>query len=169
MLDPVMIAASGDPLLRDDAVATLRELLLPRAMLLTPNLPEAARLLDEPQAVTRADMERQAHALRALGAGAVLVKGGHGTEADSADVLVTAAGTEWFTAPRHATQNTHGTGCTLSSAIAAGLAKGLALPQAVAEAKVWLTAAIVAADGLAIGGGHGPVHHFHALWPAADD
>ncbi len=165
VLDPVMIAASGDPLLPDGAVASLRDVLLPKAMLLTPNLPEAARLLGEPVARSRVDMERQGRALLALGPRNVLVKGGHGEEAESADVLVGEGETLWLTAPRHPTRNTHGTGCTLSSAIAAGLARGFALPEAVRAAKDYLTLAIVAADDLAIGAGHGPVHHFHGQWP----
>ncbi|WP_075215590.1 bifunctional hydroxymethylpyrimidine kinase/phosphomethylpyrimidine kinase [Mongoliimonas terrestris] len=166
VLDPVMIAASGDPLLRDDAVDTLRRRLMPLALLVTPNLPEAARLLDGPIAETRADMAAQAAALLALGPRAVLVKGGHGTGAESADLLLDADGQLWLTAPRHATTNTHGTGCTLSSAIAAELARGRQLREAVAEAKAYVTAAIRAADDLTVGHGHGPVHHFHAWWDA---
>jgi hydroxymethylpyrimidine/phosphomethylpyrimidine kinase len=164
VLDPVMIATSGDPLLQPEAIATLISELLPRATLVTPNLPEAARLLDRPLAETPADMLLQAEAIMALGARAVLLKGGHGAGAESADLLLTDAGPQWFTAPRHATKNTHGTGCTLSSAIAAGLAKGLGLLDAVAEAKTYVTEAIKAADGLTIGKGHGPVHHFYKIW-----
>ncbi|MBH0236815.1 bifunctional hydroxymethylpyrimidine kinase/phosphomethylpyrimidine kinase [Methylobrevis albus] len=169
VLDPVMVAASGDPLLQPEAVETLRTLLLPRAALVTPNLPEAARLLGTTPVTDPASMAAQGRAIVELGARAVLVKGGHGDDHESADVLVTADSVHWFTAPRHATNNTHGTGCTLSSAIAAGLARGDDLITAVGNAKTWLTAAIVAADSLAIGHGHGPVHHFHALWPARDD
>lgn len=164
VLDPVMIAASGDPLLRDDAVDTLRRRLMPLALVVTPNLPEAARLLDGPVAANRADMAAQADALLALGPRAVLVKGGHGTEAESADLLLDADGPFWLTAPRHPTENTHGTGCTLASAIAAELARGRPLREAVAEAKAYVTAAIRAADSLRVGHGHGPVHHFHAWW-----
>ena len=164
VLDPVMIAASGDPLLRPEAVATIIAELLPRASLITPNLPEAARLLDAAIAATPQDMLDQAIALRALGARAVLLKGGHGSGDDSADLLLTTDGPRWFTAPRHPTLNTHGTGCTLSSAITAGLAKGLSLQDAVAGAKTYITAAIKAADGLRVGHGHGPVHHFYQIW-----
>lgn len=165
VLDPVMVAASGDPLLVPEAVAVLRSVLLPQALVITPNLLEAARLLDESVAEDRAAVRRQADALLALGARAVLLKGGHGGGAESADLLLTADGeARWFAAPRHPTDNTHGTGCTLSSAIAAGLAKGRELPDAVADAKAYVTAAIHAADDLAIGSGHGPVHHFHAIW-----
>ncbi|WP_181702361.1 bifunctional hydroxymethylpyrimidine kinase/phosphomethylpyrimidine kinase [Chthonobacter albigriseus] len=164
VLDPVMIAASGDPLLREEAVATLREVLIPRALVLTPNLPEAARLLETGPADGKDAMLAQAKALMDLGAHSVLLKGGHADGPESVDLFLSNAGPLWLTARRHPTQNTHGTGCTLSSAIAAGLAKGLHLEEAVAEAKRYVTDAIVAADGLKIGHGHGPVHHFHSLW-----
>jgi hydroxymethylpyrimidine/phosphomethylpyrimidine kinase len=164
VLDPVMIAASGDPLLQPEAVATIIAELLPRALLVTPNLPEAARLLDGPIAENTQDMRDQAARILGLGANAILLKGGHGTGAESADLLMTRAGSHWFSAPRHDTENTHGTGCTLSSAIAAELAKGLPLEEAVAAAKAYVTEAIMAADRLNIGNGHGPVHHFYGLW-----
>lgn len=164
VLDPVMVATSGDTLLRPEAVATIISELLPRARLVTPNMAEAAKLIDAPIAETRADMQLQAEEILALGANAVLLKGGHGSDEESADLLLTDAGIRWFTAPRHATLNTHGTGCTLSSAIAAGLAKGLSLEDAVETAKTYVTSAIQAADGLKIGKGHGPVHHFHDMW-----
>ena len=167
ILDPVMVAKSGDALLDDDAIGALRGLLLPRATLLTPNLPEAARLLDCPMAETRRDMLDQASALIAQGAQAVLMKGGHGQGSECHDLLVTPDQVTAFTARRHATRNTHGTGCTLSAAIAAGLAKGMDLTQAVAKAHRYLQGAIAAADDLQIGHGHGPVHHFHAVWPHA--
>ncbi len=122
VLDPVMVAASGDPLVPDVAVAAIRNLLIPRAMVVTPNLPEAARLTGEPVAADGMAMEAQARRLLALGPQAVLVKGGHAGGAESADYLLSAAGGRWLTAPRIPTDNTHGTGCTLSSAIAAGLA-----------------------------------------------
>ncbi len=164
VLDPVMVAASGDQLIADEAVAVVRDLLIPRAMVVTPNLPEAARLLDEPVAADPEAMEAQGVRLLALGAQAVLVKGGHATGPQSADVLVTREGRRWLTAPRIKTENTHGTGCTLSSAIAAGLAMGLDLDAAVTAAKDYLSAAIAAADRLEIGKGRGPVHHFHGWW-----
>ena len=110
-------------------------------------------------------MERQAARLMGQGACGVLLKGGHGSEPESADYLLTAAGSRWYLAPRIATSNTHGTGCTLSSAIAAGLALGKDLETAVGDAKAYVTAAIAAADRLKIGSGRGPVHHFHAIWP----
>lgn len=165
VLDPVMVATSGDLLLVPEAVETLREVLLPRAAIVTPNLHEAARLTGLPLAEDRTAMQRQAEALVSLGARCVLIKGGHGRGAEAEDLLLTAHGPLWLTAQRHATTNTHGTGCTLSSAIAAGLALGLDLVQAVRAAKAYLTAAIRSADRLKIGHGHGPVDHFHAWWP----
>ncbi len=167
VLDPVMVAQSGDPLIAPEAVDSLRETLLPMASVITPNLPEAARLLDTEAAVDEAGMRAQGEALLALGPKAVLVKGGHGSGAESVDLLITQTGMTRLSAPRIDTCNTHGTGCTLSSAIAAGLAKGLALEDAVEQAKTYLTAALAAADTLAIGRGNGPVYHFHAVWPTA--
>ncbi|MCB8822917.1 bifunctional hydroxymethylpyrimidine kinase/phosphomethylpyrimidine kinase [Microvirga rosea] len=164
VLDPVMVAASGDRLLAPESVDALRNALLPKAMLVTPNLPEAAALLDEPMASDERAMCRQAERILALGPKAVLVKGGHSTGTESIDILLDADGVQRFTAPRIDTLNTHGTGCTLSSAITAGLAKGLLLAEAVAAAKSFITAAIGASDQLKIGHGHGPVHHFHAYW-----
>ena len=165
VLDPVMVATSGDVLLREEAVANLIGELFPRALLVTPNLREAGRILGVEPAEDEAGMQQQAEAILGLGTPAVLIKGGHGTGPEAADLLATAAGDrEWFRAPRIETQNTHGTGCTLSSAIAAGLARGLPLREAVGQAKAYLTAAIAAADRLTIGHGHGPVHHFHAWW-----
>ena len=165
VLDPVMVAASGDVLLDEDAIDTLRTVLLPRAIVITPNLPEAAKLLGVYIAKTEAEMVEQAQRLKALGAKAVLVKGGHADGPEAVDLLLDAEGELRVAAPRVATRNTHGTGCTLSSAIAAELAKGASLREAVAAAKAYVTAAIAAADELEIGKGRGPVHHFHALWP----
>jgi hydroxymethylpyrimidine/phosphomethylpyrimidine kinase len=165
VLDPVMVAQSGDPLLDEEAVDTLRTLLLPLATLLTPNLAEAAKLLGETEAGSESEMEEQARELRAMGARAVLVKGGHADGKKAVDVLIDGEGTLRLEARRVHTRNTHGTGCTLSAAIAAELAKGLTLREAVAKAKAYITAAIAAADELHIGKGRGPVHHFHALWP----
>lgn len=167
VLDPVMVAKSGDALLADAAVAALRRLLLPRALLLTPNRPEAARLLHSAEAASEDEAAEQGRALLGFGPQAVLMKGGHAPGPVCTDLLVTAAGVTRFSAPRIATRNTHGTGCSLSSAIAAGLALGQPLPLAVARAQAWLHRAIRAADGLRLGAGHGPVHHFHALWPVA--
>ena len=166
VLDPVMVAKSGDRLLRAEAVAALKALLLPLATVLTPNLPEAAVLLDLDQARDAAGMIEAAARLRELGPHAVLLKGGHlEVGAESIDVLVDGAPPLTLAAPRIATANTHGTGCTLSSAIAALLARGLPLRRAAREAKAYVTAAIRAAYRLDVGHGHGPVHHFHALWP----
>lgn len=164
VLDPVMIAASGDRLLAEEAVETLRGSLIPQALLITPNLPEAAALLGEAQATNESAMRAQGESLLKLGARAVLIKGGHGEGAESVDLLISPDGVLRFAAKRIATANTHGTGCTLSSAIAAGLAKGFSLAESVQQAKAYVTAAIIASDRLKIGHGHGPVHHFHALW-----
>jgi hydroxymethylpyrimidine/phosphomethylpyrimidine kinase len=160
VLDPVMVASSGEKLLRPDAIDALRQL-ISRARVITPNLPEAAALLDAPLARDESDMAAQARKLLALGAGAVLIKGGHGSGPESVDLLVEPDGCARFAALRVATENTHGTGCTLASAVAAGLAKGRALGEAVREAKAYVSAAIAAADRLKIGSGRGPLHHFH--------
>jgi hydroxymethylpyrimidine/phosphomethylpyrimidine kinase len=167
ILDPVMVAKSGDRLLPKDALAALRHQLLPLATVLTPNLPEAADLLDCAPAQDEAEMTRQGHALQALGPQAVLMKGGHADGPHCVDLLIDACGITRLIAPRHATRNTHGTGCTLSAAIAAGMAQGMALADAVTCAHSYLQGAITAADGLGIGSGHGPVHHFHKVWPHA--
>lgn len=164
VFDPVMVATSGDRLLADGAVAALKRLLIPQALVITPNLPEAAALLDCAIATSEADMADQAQRLLALGPGAVLIKGGHGDSADAVDLLVHRGGQVRLAAPRIATRNTHGTGCTLSSAIAAHLALGKPLADAVQAAKAYVSAAIASADRLGIGHGHGPTHHFHAWW-----
>lgn len=164
VLDPVMVAKSGDVLLADDAVAALRTVLLPLADLVTPNLPEAAQLLDAVEASSEAEMLEQGRALLAFGPRAVLMKGGHRAGAECVDLLITAQDVLRLSAPRHPTRNTHGTGCTLSAAIAANLARGVLLPEAVQAAHTYLQNAIEAADQLNIGSGHGPVHHFHAVW-----
>jgi len=164
VLDPVMVATSGDRLLNPGAVSALRRLLFPRAALVTPNLLEAAALLDQPVAMGEDDMLAQGQRLIGEGARAVLMKGGHGTGETSLDLLVTSEGVVRLEAARIDTLNTHGTGCTLSSAIAAGLAKGFPLGQAVSEAKDYVTAAIATSGRLSIGKGHGPTHHFHAWW-----
>jgi hydroxymethylpyrimidine/phosphomethylpyrimidine kinase len=164
VLDPVMVATSGDRLLAPDAVARLRLALFPRALLITPNLPEAAALLDSAPARNEAEMEKQARAILDLGAQNVLIKGGHGAGDESVDLLVGPTCARRYSAKRIVTKNTHGSGCTLSSAIAAGLAKGLVLEAAVEQAKTYVTAAIAGADQLAVGHGHGPLHHFHTQW-----
>ncbi|WP_127112945.1 bifunctional hydroxymethylpyrimidine kinase/phosphomethylpyrimidine kinase [Shimia sediminis] len=167
VLDPVMIAKSGDALLAREAVQTLREELLPRATVLTPNLPEAAVLLDRLVAEDREDMVGHGLALCALGAKAVLMKGGHASGDVCHDILIGPDGVlAEMSASRRDTKNTHGTGCTLSSSIAAGLAKGLPLTQAAEEAHAYLQGAIAEADKLGVGHGHGPVHHFYRVWDA---
>jgi hydroxymethylpyrimidine/phosphomethylpyrimidine kinase len=163
VLDPVMAASTGETLLRTDAIGALRQLAA-LARVLTPNLPEAAVLLEAEVARDEDEMRRQAKTLLALGPDAVLIKGGHGQGADSVDLLVEDDACTRFATPRVDTRNTHGTGCTLASAIAAGLAKGLPLGDAVGEAKAYVGAAIAAADRLRIGSGRGPVHHFHKWW-----
>jgi hydroxymethylpyrimidine/phosphomethylpyrimidine kinase len=164
VLDPVMVATSGDRLLAADAVEALRNVLIPRAVVVTPNLPEAAALTGATAARNEREMEIQARELLTLGARNVLIKGGHGSGDESVDLLVGEGEVLRLSARRVATKNTHGTGCTLSSAIAAGLAKGLDLKTAAREAKAYITAAVAAADTLHVGHGHGPVHHFHATW-----
>ncbi|THD63717.1 MAG: bifunctional hydroxymethylpyrimidine kinase/phosphomethylpyrimidine kinase [Bradyrhizobium sp.] len=164
VLDPVMVASSGDRLLATEAVEALRTKLIPRAWLITPNLPEAAALLDEPLASSETAIARQGQRLLSMGCRAVLIKGGHGQGAESTDYLFSGNGTVALAAPRIATENTHGTGCSLSSAIAAGLAKGDDIETAVRNAKLWISAAIAAADALGVGHGHGPIHHFHQFY-----
>jgi hydroxymethylpyrimidine/phosphomethylpyrimidine kinase len=151
-------------LLAADAVEALRTRLIPRASLITPNLPEAAALLGEPVAESGAAMESQGKRLLAMGCPAVLIKGGHGQGAESTDYLVSGSGIVALAAPRIATGNTHGTGCSLSSAIAAGLARGEDMETAVRNAKAWISAAIAAADRLGVGRGNGPIHHFHRFY-----
>jgi hydroxymethylpyrimidine/phosphomethylpyrimidine kinase len=165
VVDPVMIAKSGDALLQDVAVEALIQHILPLAHLLTPNLPEAARLLGEAEAQNPEEMAVQGQRLIQMGASAVLMKGGHAHGGTCTDVLVDASGTlATFKAPRIETPNTHGTGCTYSAAIAAQLAQGRDLFEAVRIAHAYLQKAIQAADHLRIGRGHGPVHHFHEQW-----
>lgn len=164
VVDPVMVATSGDRLLRADAVEALRTKLIPLASLITPNLPEAAALLDVSVATSESAVADQGKRLLAMGPRAVLIKGGHGQGNESIDYLITAGGTMVLPAPRVATRNTHGTGCSLSSAIAAGLAKGEDMERAVRSAKAWISAAIGAADRFTVGHGHGPIHHFHKYY-----
>ena len=167
VLDPVLVATSGDSLGAPDVVEAMKRHLFPLATVVTPNVPEAVRLSsDVAIAQDIAGLEALARALHAQGAPAVLVKGGHLGGAVAEDVLFDGTGMQVFKADRVVTSNTHGTGCTLSSAIAAYLAQGKPLVQAVAAAKDYLTGALRAADQLKVGSGagHGPVHHFHALW-----
>lgn len=161
VLDPVMVSKSGARLLPEAAIGALKAVLVPRAELLTPNLPEAQALLGS---AASGDPQTDGARLLEMGAQAVLMKGGHADGPTCTDWLVTRAGTTAFTAPRRMTRNTHGTGCSYGAAIAAELAKGAELAVAVARAHAWLQGAIAAADQLEIGKGHGPLHHFHALW-----
>lgn len=165
VLDPVMVATSGHRLLDIDAVRAMRDL-ADRADVLTPNLPEALVLLGlEPRAASRAEMPELVRRLGEVGARAVLLKGGHLDEATAPDLWSEGGELTWLETPRVRTTSTHGTGCSLSSAIAALLPRHAATPAgrraAVTEAKGWLTGALRAADRLEVGGGHGPVHHFH--------
>lgn len=164
VLDTVMLAKSGDPLLSPQAVDTLRQQLLPRVSLITPNLPEAAALLECAMACNEDEMCSQGRKLLELGCQAVLIKGGHLSDDESPDWLFTREYEQRFTAPRIATQNTHGTGCTLSAALAALRPRHANWLTTVQAAKQWLQGALEQADSLEVGSGHGPVHHFYRWW-----
>lgn len=168
IVDPVMVATSGDRLLEPEAERLLAEQLLPRATLITPNLPEAAALLDEPLADDRTGLWRQAERLLALGPGAVLLKGGHAGGAEAVDLLLSRESSEVLSRPRLDTANTHGSGCTLSAAIAAGLARGLSLVAAVTEAKDFVQGALAGSRGWRLGAGAGPLDHFYRRPSVAD-
>jgi hydroxymethylpyrimidine/phosphomethylpyrimidine kinase len=163
VLDPVMVATSGDPLISEEAVAVLRSELIPRAEIITPNLPEAAKLLAVPPAKDEIEAQQQAVELRRLGCSAVLLKGGHGEGDEAVDYFFDGRQLQRLARPRLATRNTHGTGCTLSAAICAGRARGMELPAAVRMAKTYLWEALAKADEQTIGSGHGPVHHMFVL------
>jgi hydroxymethylpyrimidine/phosphomethylpyrimidine kinase len=163
VLDPVMAAKSGDTLLAEDAIAAVREELVPRATVITPNLPEAGLLLERAPAWSVEEMAELVVDLHRLGPAWVLLKGGHLDGAESVDFLYDGNTPRRLTAPRVDTRNDHGTGCTLSSAIAALLAHQ-SVPDATAQAKRYLSDALAASETLQVGQGHGPVHHFHALW-----
>ena len=164
VLDPVMVSTSGDRLLAEDAIDVLIKKLIPLATILTPNLHEAAALLNKRVAKNIDEMREQAKQLLELGAQTVLMKDGHGSGAEATDLLVTRNGEFLFSAARIATKNTHGTGCTLASAIAAGLAKKLSLNDAVDQAKKYLHNALLHSEQLHIGQGSGPVHHFYNFY-----
>jgi hydroxymethylpyrimidine/phosphomethylpyrimidine kinase len=161
VVDPVMVAKGGHRLLRDDAVTALRDHLLPLAAVVTPNLPEAEVLVGR-DIHSDEDVRRAAEKIVAMGAGVVVVKGGHRESAEAVDVLYDGNSFREYSAPRIETTSTHGTGCTFASAIAAYLARGEPLAEAVGRAKEYLTEALRRA--YPIGGGHGPVHHFHRWW-----
>ena len=163
VVDPVMVATSGDVLLAPDAIDALRQVLIPRAALITPNIPEAAKLLGIAPAETELEMRAQAKALMQLGCSAVLIKGGHGSGPEVHDVLFDGATHLVLRRPRIETCNTHGTGCTLSAAIAANLAMGRDLRSAVVEANLFVWNALVSGATHQIGSGNGPVDHHFAL------
>lgn len=165
VVDPVMVAKSGDRLLDAEAIDALRCRVLPLARVLTPNLPEAGVLLGRAAPANVEEMREAAAALHRLGPRYVLVKGGHLTGADSPDILFDGREFTELSAPRVSTRNTHGTGCTLSAAIAALLARQPDVPSAIRDAKAYVSAALLASAELDVGSGHGPLHHFHALWP----
>jgi hydroxymethylpyrimidine/phosphomethylpyrimidine kinase len=159
VVDPVMIATSGDALLTDDAIQSVLHVLMPRAALITPNLAEAARLLGIAPAQNEAEMVAQAKAIHARGGRAVLVKGGHGGGADATDILFDGQTVSRYSGPRIVTHHTHGTGCTLSAAITAGLARGELLPAAIGAAKDYVTRGLKAGLMLGVGHGSGPLDH----------
>lgn len=163
VLDPVMVATSGDPLLSPDAVAVLRNDLMPKATLVTPNLDEAALLLDCDRATSNDEARDQAQRLHAMGASAVLLKGGHGQDDQATDFLVNDHGVQSYSRPRLPTANTHGTGCTLSAAIAAYLARGLDLEGAIVLAKDYVWNGLKSAQHHRLGRGSGPLDHMHAI------
>ena len=167
VVDPVMVATSGDVLLEPDAVEALKRELFPLALLITPNMPEAARLLDTQEAASEADAIAQAKALFALGCGAVLLKGGHGGGAEAVDIFCDATGIERFVRPRVDTRHTHGTGCTLSAAIAALLAREVSLRDAIGRAKAFVWQALEEGRTLGVGRGNGPVDHLFAIRKSA--
>lgn len=168
VLDPVMVAKGGASLLDPAAVEALKSDLVPLATHLTPNLPEAAALLGTAPATDRAAMSAQAGALHALGPDWIVLKGGHLGGTDSPDLLAGPDESMWLEAPRTDTPNTHGTGCTLSAALAAELGKGQDTLSALRAAKAYLSGAVAHAERLDVGRGHGPTHHFHALWRETD-
>jgi hydroxymethylpyrimidine/phosphomethylpyrimidine kinase len=158
VVDPVMVATSGAVLLRDDAISALRDQLIPRATIITPNLPEAAKITGLTLNGTK-DYIAAGQSLRAMGAKTALIKGGHGEGDTLTDFLIHDGGVEWISLPRIDTTNTHGTGCTLAAAIATGLGQGLTLFDSVSRARHYLQAAIAGAPGF--GAGRGPVWHGH--------
>ncbi|MDE1477030.1 bifunctional hydroxymethylpyrimidine kinase/phosphomethylpyrimidine kinase [Xenorhabdus bovienii] len=164
VLDTVMVAKSGDPLLSPEAITTMVEQLLPNVSLITPNLPEAAAILKCNIAGTEGEMLQQGRELLSMGCQAALLKGGHLVNEESPDWLFTAEG-EWrFTAPRINTRHTHGTGCTLSAALAALRPRYPDWKNTLPAAKTYLQNALAQADTLDVGKGIGPVHHFHQWW-----
>ncbi len=164
VLDPVMVAKSGALLVPDRAIAAMREFLLPRATILTPNIPESAKLLNAEEQFSDDGLKAQSKELLKYGPRAVLMKGGHGHGNICTDWFVTSERSMSLKAERVATKNTHGTGCSYSAAITSGLAKGNSLEMSVRTAHGWLYQAIRRADELVVGRGAGPIHHFHGCW-----
>jgi hydroxymethylpyrimidine/phosphomethylpyrimidine kinase len=164
ILDPVMIAKGGSHLLTPDAVQTLRGKLVPIAEIITPNLPEAAALLDCDEATSIDEMMDQANMLLALGPKTVYLKGGHLRGRDSPDILMSTDHIETLEGIRIDTKNTHGTGCSLSAALAACRGRNLEMIEAAKESKEFISQAITFSDRMNVGQGHGPIHHFHAFW-----
>ena len=163
VVDPVMVATSGDVLLAPEAIDVVRRILIPCAALITPNIPEAAKLLDRPEAESEPDMQAQAEAMMKFGCGAVLLKGGHASGSAAVDVFFDGATHHVLRQPRIVTLNTHGTGCTLSAAIAAYLAKGRSMKESVDAAKLFVWNALTSGAGHTVGSGNGPVDHLFAL------
>ena len=163
VVDPVMVAKGGSPLLDKKAIQAVKDNLLPLATIVTPNLPEAAILLGSSIAKSEEDMIYQGKALLNLGSKSILMKGGHSEGITSNDLLVTENNYVWFKEKRINTKNTHGTGCTLSSSIASFLAKDFSVEESVSKAKKFVTNAIRNSEKLSVGKGHGPTNHFYAL------
>jgi hydroxymethylpyrimidine/phosphomethylpyrimidine kinase len=161
VVDPVMVAKSGDALLQEEAVGALRELLVPLAAVVTPNIPEAETLTGL-TITTDDDVNKAAKMIVAMGAASVVIKGGH-REGPATDVYFDGSSFREFTSPRFDTVNTHGTGCTFASAVAAGLAQGMKTEDAVGQAKEFVTEAI--RNSFPVGHGHGPLNHFYNFWP----
>lgn len=159
IVDPVMVATSGDPLLEQDAESAMKNEMIPRASLITPNLPEAARLLGTQRADSLSAMEAQARELHKLGPKAVLLKGGHAIADDATDVFFDGDQIQYFSAPWIESKNTHGTGCTLSAAIAASMAKGHGMTDAIGQGKRFTNEAIARAAVQSVGRGRGPLIH----------
>jgi hydroxymethylpyrimidine/phosphomethylpyrimidine kinase len=164
VIDPVMVSTSGHRLMDEDAAECMIEALFPQALLVTPNLPEAAAILGQAPPDNIEDMKRMAAEIYAKGPQAVLLKGGHLQGNECIDIYYDGKQFFDYVTPRIETQNTHGTGCALSSAITAQLAKGETLIDAIAKAKTYVTEALKQADKLNVGGGNGPVNHFYAFW-----
>ena len=164
VLDPVMVAKGGAKLLEDDAISSIKSNLMPISTIVTPNLPEASILSETKEASSQDEMTIQGKALLNYGANSIFIKGGHLKGIFSPDLLVLKKDLLWFNSKKIKTKNTHGTGCTLSSAIAANLSKGFDISKAVKDAKDYVYGAIKYADNLDVGSGNGPTHHFHSVW-----